>query len=787
MDFEAISDTNDAEQSDRGMSEKIAVVALNPEFIAEQAHIFRNAWVPVCHESELPEPYDFRTASIGSENIIICRAPDGKINALLNVCPHRGMLIERRPQGSFLEGQASGNPKRITCMFHAWQFDMRGNCVYVAREKEGYQERFSKDDAGLRRLRCTVNFGGFVWVNMTDQPVAMLEESAGPAMQTIENQISAVPLEVVHYHKEYVETGYQAEALQYLNAAKAGSVFDYGHCVITGSDLGSEKQDASARFPDPNSQRVTCVHLFPGYRFELSGPVLNVSVVTPVDKNRIMIEHRGLVPQTESQADREMRAKYYNLSHGPFKTPTTVSEEQSEKSLLSEHYLEEWSMWMGTHPEGLSRINEKSVADQDSDQETNKALTGPHIVVIGASHAGISIADRLRKNGFIGNISIFDRQVGGPMERPPLSKGFLLGGGETVESKSLLRQKKWYKANKVKLKTQSVVHKINRNNKTITVNNGDVVKYDKLVIASGAVPKELPSSKGIGNAFVLRQPADANAIRQAANNSDSVVIIGGGYIGLEVAASLRKKGMDITVIEAGERILARVASKPLAEYLNKLHEDNGVTVITNVGVEGINQEAGIFNNVTLSDGRVIKGDMLITGIGVYPDSQLASDAGLETQFDTGGAILVDNDMRTSDEDIFAIGDVAIRREQTIAVESVHNAQETAAIAAASITGANRPNTQTPWFWSDQYDAKLQSVGIVPVQDESVYQVERLGKREGAVSFWSYRGDELVAVEVVNDPATYMEARQCLDTGRFPDPKQIGKPSYSPVDSGGSRS
>ena len=158
MDFEAISNAKDAEQSDRGMSEKIADVPLNPEFIVEQAHIFRNVWVPVCHESELPEPYDFRTASIGSENIIICRAPDGKINALLNVCPHRGMLIERRPQGSFLEGQASGNPKRITCMFHAWQFDMRGNCVYVAREKEGYQERFSKDDEMLlwRAVVCYV-------------------------------------------------------------------------------------------------------------------------------------------------------------------------------------------------------------------------------------------------------------------------------------------------------------------------------------------------------------------------------------------------------------------------------------------------------------------------------------------------------------------------------------------------------------------------------------------------------------------------------------------------------
>ena len=162
-------------------------------FIEEQQNIFKNIWVPVCHESELPEPYDFRTSSIGNDNIIVCRAPDGKINALLNVCPHRAMLIERRPKGSFLEGQASGNPKRITCMFHAWQFDMRGNCVYVAREKEGYQDRFCKDDAGLRRLRCSVNFGGFVWVNMNDQPVATLEEWAGDAFVSLEGQINSTP------------------------------------------------------------------------------------------------------------------------------------------------------------------------------------------------------------------------------------------------------------------------------------------------------------------------------------------------------------------------------------------------------------------------------------------------------------------------------------------------------------------------------------------------------------------------------------------------------------------
>ena len=145
----------------------------------------------------------------------------------------------------------------------------------------------------------------------------------------------------------------------------------------------------------------------------------------------------------------------------------------------------------------------------------------------------------------------------------------------------------------------------------------------------------------MGNAFTLRQPSDANAIRQAANNSDTVVIIGGGYIGLEVAASLRKKGMVVTVIEAANRILARVASEPLAYRLTKLHEDNGVQVFTGVGVDSINAEDGIFDSVTLTSGQKIVGDMLITGIGVFPDSKLAAEAGIETQRKDGGAILVD--------------------------------------------------------------------------------------------------------------------------------------------------
>ncbi len=764
-------------------------------FVREQQDIFKNVWVPVCHESEVQNPYDFRTSSIGNDNIIVCRAPDGKVNALLNVCPHRGMLIERRPQGSFLEGQASGNPKRITCMFHAWQFDMRGNCVYVAREKEGYQDRFCKDDAGLRRLRCSVNFGGFVWVNMSDQPVAYLDEWIGEALSPIEKQISSSPLEVVHYHKEMIHTGYRQEMLKRLERTGQHlnhSFFPFGHSV---SQNASDKHTPSNKnkFPAPNATQSIRVDLFPGYVFHLDGPALNLSTITPVSQNQVMVEHRGLAPTDESGQDRLLRSQHYNNTFGPFRLSkdnnTSISGQSEGKTqALSEHYKEEWSRWMERHYiDGKNQSDSSVMRAKKGDLDSAAELSGPKVVVVGASHAGIAFADKLRKNNFTGPIAIFDSQVGGPMERPPLSKGFLLGGGETVESKSLLRQKKWYKNNKVRLKTQSTVHSVDTIQKTITVNNGVVVNYDKLVIATGAKPRELPDTIGVANAFTLRQPSDANSIRQAANNADSVVIIGGGYIGLEVAASLRKKGMAVTVIEAAKRILARVASEPLAEHFLKLHEDQGVNVFTGIGVDKIQQDDGIFTGVILTNGVEIEADMLITGIGVFPDSSLAADAKIETQREDGGAILVDETMRTSNKDVYAIGDVAIRRDQSLAVESVHNAQETASIAAAAITNSTIPNIQTPWFWSDQYDTKLQSVGIVPVGDDDVYQVARPGRKEGSISFWSYKDNELVAVEVVNDPATYMEARQCLDTKQSPDPKQISNRSYSPIDSGGARS
>ena len=425
-------------------SNKVAVTALDQGFIEEQSRIFKNAWVPVCHESELPDPYDFRTSSIGNENIIICRAPDGKVNALLNVCPHRGMLIERRPQGSFLEGQASGNPKRITCMFHAWQFDLRGNCVYVAREKEGYQDRFCKDDAGLRRLRCEVNYGGFVWVNMNDQPAISLDEWAGAAFSAIEAQICSEPLEVVHYHKEFVDTGYQqlmSEDFKSIAGYANANMSDYGHIVTRHGEVENRDASQTSSFPSPGSVQSSSVRLFPGFAFHLDGPILNVATITPLNDNQVMIEHRGLAPKADGEDERRLRSKHYNAKFGPFRLqkmpePNESELRQVEENNLFNHYNNEWLRWMDKHPNGETRISEfSSTRSKTQGLSENGELSGPHIVVIGASHAGVAFVDKVRKNGFGGRLTVFDRQVGGPMERPPLSKAFLLGGGETVESK----------------------------------------------------------------------------------------------------------------------------------------------------------------------------------------------------------------------------------------------------------------------------------------------------------------------------------------------------------------
>ena len=260
------------------------------------------------------------------------------------------------------------------------------------------------------------------------------------------------------------------------------------------------------------------------------------------------------------------------------------------------------------------------------------------IVIIGASHAGVNFVDAMRRNGFAGSLMLIDRQTGIPIERPPLSKAYLLEDKDSVNPAFMLRNADWYEANDVKLKSGADVTAIDAVAKTLTLADGSTVGFDKLVLATGAVPRALAPASGLDNVFMLRQPDDAVALRQSAQSAQSAIIIGGGYIGLEVAASLRKRGLDVCVIEAADRLLARVASPPVAALLGDLHHAHGVTIHTGVAVAGIHDDkAGGFAGVSLTDGRELSADMLVVGIGVTPDSQLAQMAHIETEDADNGA------------------------------------------------------------------------------------------------------------------------------------------------------
>lgn len=368
-------------------------------FEEEIEKIFKNTWIPVCHESELPKPYDFRTSSIGREPIIVARGPDKQIRAFLNVCPHRAMIVERRPSGSFYEGQPSGNPKRMTCMFHGWQFDMGGSCVYVSREKEGYQDRLCKDDVGLRRLRCEVKFGGFIWVNLNDK-AQDLESWAGKPFEVMRKAIDTEPLEVFHYHKAIVNTNYKLwhdtncefyhDFMHYHNRvtgfneayfARKNEAFENGHITVGSFEVKYDKYEGfenrgELSFPDTPPNQWYMIDLFPGVNFNLRGSALRVDVMTPLGPNKTMIEYRGLGLKSDSKADRTSRINHHNSIWGPFgrnlhedlvgvvgqgstmqpgTEPRHVLHGRHENQTIHDengmrHYYSEWGRWLNRLP-----------------------------------------------------------------------------------------------------------------------------------------------------------------------------------------------------------------------------------------------------------------------------------------------------------------------------------------------------------------------------------------------------------------------------------------------------
>lgn len=296
--------------------------------------------------------------------------------------------------------------------------------------------------------------------------------------------------------------------------------------------------------------------------------------------------------------------------------------------------------------------------------------------------------------------------------------------------------------------------------------------YDQLVLTTGSVPRRLPAAIGgaLEGVYVARDLRDADAMAPEFVPGRRVLIVGGGYIGLEASAVAASKGLDVVLVEMAERILQRVAAKETSDYFRALHRRHGVDIREGTGLERLAGE-GRVTGAVLSDGTVLDVDFVIVGVGIAPETTLAEAAGLE--IDNG--IKVDAHGRTSDPHIWAAGDCASfpHGEGQLRLESVPNAIDMAECVAENIMGAGKTYVAQPWFWSDQYDVKLQIAGLNTGYDRII---TRAGEKEGHVSFWYYGGDRLLAVDAMNEPRAYMVGKRLIDSGKTADPARVADPA-----------
>jgi len=381
-------------------------------------------------------------------------------------------------------------------------------------------------------------------------------------------------------------------------------------------------------------------------------------------------------------------------------------------------------------------------------------------IVVGASHAAAQFVVSLRQGGWLGQIIMIGDEHDHPYHRPPLSKDFL-SGDKTLDD-ILIRPASVYEKAEVEVRLGVRVTSINCDQKSIGLDTGETLTYSKLVLATGARVRKLPiPGADLDDVFYLRDTKDVRAIKDQIADGKKALIIGGGYIGLETAASLRKRGMSITVLEAMPRVLQRVTSPDMSIFYKRVHTEEGVDIIENVAaIEIASSKSGL--SVMTKDGQNIETDIVIIGIGVIPNIELAEAAGLAV----GNGIEVDENTCTSDPNIFAIGDVTWHYnplyERHIRLESVPNATEQAKTAANAINGKPKPYNSLPWFWSDQFDLKLQIAGLSQGYDSVVIRGDIQNSRSFAVFY--FIGDKLLAVDAVNRPREFMLSRQVLSKG-----------------------
>ncbi len=397
-----------------------------------------------------------------------------------------------------------------------------------------------------------------------------------------------------------------------------------------------------------------------------------------------------------------------------------------------------------------------------------------HVVIVGAGHAGGTLAALLRQYGLAGEITLVGEESIPPYQRPPLSKAWLKG---EADAESLaLKPLEFYAGNRIDFRPSVRGVSIDRARKVLALSDGSELAYDILVLATGARPIRLPiPGADLGGILELRTAADAEALKAALGPGRTMAVVGGGYIGLEAAASARALGADAVVLEREPRILARVAGEVLSNFFRQVHEGHGVRFLTGASVTGFRGEGGKVTGVELADGRVIDCDLALVGVGAVPNQELAQEAGLAVN----RGVVVDLEARTSDPAIFAIGDVTLRPMpiygRDFRMESVPNALEQAKQVACAITGRPAPAGETPWQWSDQYDIKLQIAGYNFDSDQSLVRGD---PASGHFAIFHLKGDQVQAVEAINSPPEFMMGRQLIGSRRPVDKQRLADTSVS---------
>lgn len=379
------------------------------------------------------------------------------------------------------------------------------------------------------------------------------------------------------------------------------------------------------------------------------------------------------------------------------------------------------------------------------------------IVVIGAGQAGLQTIMSLRQTGYEGDITLVGDEAFLPYQRPPLSKAYLSGNME--RDRLFLKPDEFFTDNNVTLKLDTSVESLDAAAKSVALSNGETLSFDYAVIATGSRPRLLNvPGRELANIFDLRGMADIDAMQPHFVEGKKLVVVGGGYIGLEAAAVAAGMRLSVHVLEAAPRLLARVAEPEISDFYTRIHQAHGVTLVTESQMTGFVGDEAV-SGVEMADGSIIDADIVITGIGILPNVEIAEAAGLAVE----NGIVVNEVGQTSDAHIFAAGDCTSHPNdllgRTMRLESVPNAIEQGKAVASAICGAPKPYHQVPWFWSDQYDVKLQIAGV-PTQIDS--KVLRGDDTSNSFAWFYFTGDKLTGVTAINRPAEFMAGRMLIE-------------------------